>query len=166
MDSYVIKTENGDYEIDTEDCWIRNHMMGGKVFEHHIINGPIKEFVQKSKYIVDVGANIGCHTISYALMNQEAQIWAFEPQQKLFGILSRNSVRNQLSPDRVKLFNCCLGHTHMNCEMSPLETTDKDYNNGGCNKAGLGIGQGGEKTSMMSLDSLNLPGLDFIKIDV
>ena len=36
----------------------------------------------------------------------------------------------------------------------------------GTRKGGIGIGTGGEKMTMTTLDSLELPGLDFIKIDV
>jgi hypothetical protein len=36
----------------------------------------------------------------------------------------------------------------------------------GHNKGGLGIGEGGEIIKIRTLDSLDLPGLDFLKIDV
>jgi hypothetical protein len=36
----------------------------------------------------------------------------------------------------------------------------------GINYAGTGIGTGGEPTTMVTIDSMNLPGLDFMKIDV
>jgi FkbM family methyltransferase len=161
----VIETPNGVYEVDEEDCWIRNHMSGGQVFESHIINGYLRNIITQSKYIVDVGANIGCHTVSYGLFNKESEIWSFEPQKKTFDILARNVDRNNLS-NRVKVFNCGLGHTEMECEMASVESADKDVHRGGCNKGGLGLGQGGEKTKILTLDSLDLPGLDYMKIDV
>ena len=36
----------------------------------------------------------------------------------------------------------------------------------GWNKGGMGIGKGGEKMKLMTIDSLDLPGLDYMKIDV
>jgi FkbM family methyltransferase len=157
-------TPNGHFEIDMEDIYIRNHMMNGHVFESHIINGTLKPYIQKSKYIVDVGANIGCHTISYANMNPECKVWAFEPQEKTFGILSRNVARNSLS-DRVEIYKCGLGHKEA---LTTLNSLDKvwDANMQGHNKGGIGIGEGGETIKVRTLDSLNLPGLDFMKIDV
>lgn len=159
-----VSTPNGRFEVDLEDIYIRNHMMSGNVFESHIINGTIKPYIEKSRYVVDVGANIGCHAISYANFNPECKVWAFEPQEKLHGILTRNVARNNLE-DRVTVSRCGLGHTETDTTMASLDTVF-DYNQRGCNKGGLGIGQGGENIKIITLDSLNLPGLDFLKIDV
>jgi FkbM family methyltransferase len=159
-----VSTPNGRFELDLDDVYIRNHMMNGHVFESHIINGTLKPYIQKSKYIVDVGANIGCHAISYANMNAECKVWAFEPQEKTFGILSRNVARNSLS-DRVEIYKCGLGHKEA---LTTLNSLDKvwDQTVQGYNKGGLGIGKGGETIKIRTLDSLDLPGLDFMKIDV
>jgi FkbM family methyltransferase len=161
----TIKTPNGIFFIDVEDCWIRNHMSSGKVFEHHIINDMLKPYIQKSKYIVDVGANIGCHAISYAGFNKDAKIWAFEPQEKLYNILVKNVKNNQYN-DRITVYRNGLGHSNMTCNLSGLDTADRDEIRGGWNKGGLGIGKGGEEIMVTTLDSYELPGLDFIKIDV
>ena len=160
----MIRTPNGVFEIDFDDCYIRNHMMSGRVYEHHIINGMLKEYVEKSKYIVDVGANIGCHTISYAGMNPEARIWSFEPQKKLFDLLNTNVNLNGYT-DRIHLHNCGLGHKECTLEMQGLDTVE-DKAHMGWNKGGVGIGKGGEKLDVKTLDSLDLPGLDYMKIDV
>lgn len=137
----------------------------GQVFEAHIINS-IKPLIEQSKFIVDAGANIGCHAISYATFNPKAQIWAFEPQKNLFEILQRNVKRNSFN-DRITLFNKGLGHTSMSVALSPLETVrDDSPGQQGWNKMGLGIGAGGEAMELITIDSLNLPGLDFLKIDV
>jgi FkbM family methyltransferase len=159
-----VPTPNGIFEIDVDDVYIRNHMMAGQVFESHIINGTLKPYIEKSKHIVDVGANIGCHTISYANMNPESKVWAFEPQEKLFGILSRNVARNNLS-ERVEIYKCGLGHKETLTTLSSLDNV-WDANMQGHNKGGLGIGEGGEIIKIRTLDSLDLPGLDFLKIDV
>jgi len=161
----MIKTPNGIFDIDVDDCWIRNHMCSGKVFEHHIINDMLKPYVEKSKYIVDVGANIGCHTVSYAGFNIDSKIWAFEPQEKLHEILTKNVKQNNYS-DRIDVYKQGLGHCKMSCELVSLDKMDRDLRNGGCNKGGAGIGKGGEHMTITTLDSMELPGLDFIKIDV
>ena len=159
-----VSTPNGAFEVDPEDIYIASHMTSGQVFESHIINGTIKPYIEKSKYVVDVGANIGCHAVSYANFNPECQVWAFEPQEKLFNILSRNIIRNNLS-DRVHAFKCGLGHTETPTTMASLDKVF-DARRRGFNKGGLGIGDGGEAIDIKTLDSLNLPGLDFMKIDV
>ena len=160
----MIRTANGVYDIDFDDCYIRNHMMAGQVFESHIINGYLKQFIEKSKYVVDVGANIGCHTVSYALFNPECTIWSFEPQDKLFNILTKNVQQNGIEK-QVHLYKSGLGHCSANVELANISTVE-DKNHRGWNKGGLGIGKGGEKMDIITLDSLNLPGLDYMKIDV
>jgi FkbM family methyltransferase len=157
-------TPNGIFETDPDDICIHKHVQAGEVFESHIINGQLKPYIEKSKYIVDVGANIGCHAISYVNMNHTCKVWAFEPQEQLFGILSRNVLRNNLS-DRINIYKYGLGHKEMN---TTLYSLDKEWypEQGGHNKGGLGIGSGGESINICTLDSLNLPGLDFMKIDV
>jgi FkbM family methyltransferase len=160
----IISTEHGIFEVDPDDCWVRDNILSnGRVYEYHIIN-QLKEIINRSYFIVDVGANIGCHTISYGMFNSDAKIWAFEPQKKLFEILERNVERNSLKD--VKLFNCGVGHVSMELELDPVETMDEDPMRGGYNKAGLGIGKGGEKMNIVTIDSLDLPGLDYMKIDV
>lgn len=160
----MILTPNGIFEIDPEDCYIRNHMMSGHVFESHIINGMLADYVKKSKYIVDVGANIGCHCVSYGNMNPECKIWAFEPQDKLYTILQKNIKTNKLD-DRIISSKFGLGHKDSSLTLSSLESVE-DKRCMGYNKGGLGIGKGGEEIKITTLDSLNLPGLDYIKIDV
>jgi len=162
----IIHTPNGIYEIDEEDCYIRNHMSSGHVFESHIINGTLKPYIEKSKYIIDAGANIGCHGISYAHFNPDATVWSFEPQKNLYEILSRNVARNGLG-SRVHVFNKGLGHKTMSVSLASLDTVRDDApHQQGWNKGGIGIGEGGEMMDVVTVDSLNLPGLDFMKIDV
>ena len=159
-----VLTPNGYFEVDTDDIYICNHMKRGHVFESHIINETIKPYIEKARYAVDVGANIGCHTISYANFNPKCEVWSFEPQEKLYGILSRNVERNGLS-NRVHVFKCGLGHEARDATLSALDKV-YDPNQRGHNKGGLGIGEGGEAITIRTLDSLDLPGLDFLKIDV
>jgi hypothetical protein len=159
-----VSTPNGIFELDNDDIYIRNHMMSGHVFESHIINGVIKPYIEKSTYIVDVGANIGCHAVSYANFNSKCKVWAFEPQEKLHEILKRNVAKNNLN-DRVTLFKSGLGHEARGTTMTSLDKV-YDANQRGHNKGGIGIGEGGESIDIITLDSLQLPGLDFLKIDV
>jgi FkbM family methyltransferase len=160
----MIKTQNGVFNIDMDDCYIRNHMLSGRVYEHHIINGMLKPHVEKATYIVDCGANIGCHCVSYAGMSPDAFIWAFEPQKKLFDILKTNVSINGYG-DRIRLYNKGLGHTEAELELHSMDRVE-DKAHMGWNKGGLGIGKGGEKLEIQTLDSMHLPGLDYMKIDV
>lgn len=159
-----VTTFAGVMHIDPVDCWIRNHMMGsGRMFEEDLIRNKLAPYVEKAKYIVDAGANIGCHTVSYAKINPNSRIWSFEPQSQTFEFLKKNVTVNNLD-ERVKIFQSALSHTTGKAQLKS-ETTQA-FPGQGVNRGGLGLGTGGEDITQMTLDSLNLPGLDFMKIDV
>jgi len=158
-----IITPNGILETDPTDIYIHSNMLNNRVYEHDLINQVIKPYIEKAKYVIDVGANIGCHSISYGRFNPDVTIWAFEPQKKLFDILNRNVSINKLK--NINTFDFGVGHKEMNCTMSSLDKVF-DTSRNGHNKGGLGIGHGGESIVVKTLDSLELPGLDFMKIDV
>ena len=160
----TVQTQNGIFKTHDEDIYIKAHMSGGMVYEHHLINGPIRQYIEKSRYIVDVGANIGCHAISYANMNPDAQVWAFEPQKSIYDVLTHNIKLNNLR-DRVHAFPHGLGHTNSTLSLCKLDEVF-DKNRQGHNRGGVGIGVGGEQIEIKTLDEMNLPGLDFLKIDV
>lgn len=161
----IINTPNGVFEVDPDDAYIYRHMSQScNIFESHIVNSVIKGIVEKSTYILDVGANIGCHAVSYGNFNPNCKVWAFEPQSKLYDILERNVERNNLG-DRVKTFRCAVAHASARATLASFDKVF-DYTNGVVNKGGIGFGEGGEATDVITIDSLNLPGLDFMKIDV
>lgn len=60
----------------------------------------------KGGNLIDIGANCGVATIIMAKQNPESTIYSFEPDRKLFGILSHNVDLNGLT--NVKLFNKCV----------------------------------------------------------
>lgn len=166
MEEFLTNTPNGKYYIDVDDCYIRNHLIQGHIFEENIINWMIGNLKQLSNvtYIADVGANIGCHTISYGLADKKYKIYSFEPQKGLFDLLAKNVAVNELT-DNVELYNFGLAHKDFSLSLKHVDT-QRDEKCKGWNKAGLGIGKGGEEITLKTLDSLNLPGLDFMKIDV
>ena len=155
----IFKTQNGTFKIYEPDYIISGWVSGGCIYDHNLLNNYLQPIITKAQYIVDAGANIGCHSISYANFNPDAKIYSFEPQSDIFSILETNKRLNGSS--NVTCFCKALGHANKLINMNkPLKTED------GTNYAGTGVGQGGESTEMITLDSLDLPGLDFIKMDV
>jgi FkbM family methyltransferase len=160
----AVSTPDGLFFLHTEDIYINAHMSSGLVYEHQILKS-LRPIIKKSKYIVDVGANIGCHAVSYANMNPNCKIWAFEPQKALADILQKNCTVNNIGSDRIEIHSCALGHKECKLKLCSLENV---YDAGRCgyNRGGAKFGVGGEETLVRTLDSLDLPGLDFMKIDV
>ena len=160
----IVNTFAGPMCIDPVDCWIRNHMVGTqKMFEEDLIRNKLGPYVEKAKYIVDAGANIGCHTVSYAKINPSALIWSFEPQKETFGFLEKNVRYNELA-DRVHIFQKALSYKEGTAQL--VNESTQAWPGHGVNRGGIGFGEGGEEVGTVTLDSLDLPGLDFMKIDV
>lgn len=55
----------------------------------HDINAGLA-FIKEGSVILDIGANIGNHTVFWSLFSPAAKIISFEPQQLVFNILKRN----------------------------------------------------------------------------
>lgn len=155
-----VNTKNGKFYYDSKDIYIANSFNRGEVFEEEIINNVLKPYILNSRTIIDMGANIGSHTISYANMNKNCKIHSFEPQKNLFNILEKNVYLNNIQ-DNVILYDKAVGHINDYFELDPIPVDEEFYN-----KGGLKLGKGGEKCEMITLDSLNLNSCDFIKMDI
>jgi FkbM family methyltransferase len=109
---------------------------------------------------VDIGANIGAHTIPMAqLVGPTGFVFCFEPQRILFNILCGNVALNELV--NVKAYPLALGRAPGQTRVMPL-----DYR--GANDFGgvpLGGAQG-EPVAVATLDQIGLAKVRFMKIDV
>ncbi len=123
---------------------------------------------------LDCGANIGVHTIEWArLMYEWGHVHAFEAQEKVYYALAGNVVMNNC-------LNVTAHYAAVGAECGELVVPQPNYLVPGSYgslelKAGPNnefIGQkidyakGGAKVRMVSIDSLGLLRLDFMKVDV
>jgi FkbM family methyltransferase len=167
-------TEQGDLFIWCNDVYILDSLKNGTPFEADLVLNTLKPFIQQSRVILDIGAHIGCHSVMYKWINPNVEIHAFEPQKAVFTCLQKNVEWNGLQ-HRVTLYNTAVGHTNtshacMSAHISDGPTTDRSVEYGsnsfGYNLGGLELGKGGEVVNMITIDSLGLKDIDFIKIDV
>lgn len=71
-------------------------------------SGIIKKHVMDGEAILDIGANIGNHTLFYCNEMGATNVYAFEPLLPTYMILKENIRINNLN-DKVKLYNYALG---------------------------------------------------------
>lgn len=109
--------------------------------------------------IYDIGANIGNHSIYFAL-NTKARIFSFEPMSMNFYLLNKNILDNKME-NRVTAYNVALG----DCEGIAQMSFTQENNNGTASIQTLSESTG-EQVNIKTLDGLNIPSPDFIKIDV
>lgn len=140
--------------------------------EQSIIDNELKEYILNSKNILDIGAHVGYHSIAYAKMNSNVSILSFEPQIEIYKLLQQNIKQNDYE-SRIQTLNCCVGHAEMEITLSdyiedglttdiPVNYESDDIYNFG----GLNVGKGSTVVKMITIDSLNLKNVDYMKIDV
>lgn len=145
----------GAFYIDNRFDIIKNELRAGHIWEGNFIE-LMKQYVKPGTTAIDIGAHIGTHTISMSkFVGNEGRVVAFEPQIKLYSELVMNMLLNNCQ--NVIAYRCALGDMFKRIEMSPSMAG---------NEGGTPIGKGGDIAEMITLDSLNLENVSFIKIDV
>lgn len=116
-------------------------------------------FLRAGDWVVDGGANIGCHSLYFSgLVGASGGVLAFEPQRLVFQVLCANLALNEL--DNVFAFGEALG----NCEeMAFVPVLDYARVN---NFGGVGLSSQGEPVRRLRLDDLGLPRCRLVKLDV
>jgi FkbM family methyltransferase len=64
----------------------------------------IDKYLTKDSVVLDIGANVGNHTVYWGKITKVRKIYAFEPIKATFSILSKNIEINSLV-DKVKIYN-------------------------------------------------------------
>lgn len=123
--------------------WVKQY---GRLDWHQGLMNRVLPYVRGT--VLDIGANIGTHTVAYA--KHAHRVLAFEPLPIAFDCLRYNT-RNLSS---VSLFACAVGIDGTTVSM---ETPEKNY--------GASYTVDGLDTRVISIDSLGLHACNFIKLD-
>lgn len=119
----------------------------------------ILSLASRDKLSLDVGANIG--VISQALLAKGHNVVAFEPQPEVHKLLIMNC---KAAGNRYRTYNVAVGSEMGTATMPKVHYSEKG------NFGGLGIGEssllGAYDVPLITLDSLELDPVGFIKIDV
>lgn len=163
------QTKYGEIAVYSNDCYIRECLVDWKLVPDQAIIESIAQFIRNASVILDIGAHVGSHSLAYSHINPNAQIYAFEPQAKVFELLERNIKHNKRQ--NIKALNKAVGPNSGSIEMAtapsdgPNTDAEVEYGTGKVfNLGGLSIGVGGESVDMCSIDDMNLD-CQFIKID-
>lgn len=121
------------------------------------------KFIKPGDVVVEVGSNIGTHTVPLSRMaGPEGKVISFEPQRLIHQILCTNLTIN--GANNVKVFNAGVGQRDMMIEVPeiPLHAA---YNFGAVRIGARSVMKAKDKVPCMTIDGLELEKLDFLKID-
>lgn len=170
----IVETQFGNFLINEFDL-IGNFIKTQKTWEYHLFEF-YSNFLTPESYCIDAGANLGFHTIQFGKFSKK--VFAFEPQLLIFNQLCSNILFNDLN-EIIIPYRKALGDKIEEKQLWNIEHEDW-VGNGAHNWGGRGIIQdnyGGERSSdnefrdydvveVITLDSLNIPQCDLIKIDI
>lgn len=122
------------------------------------------KLVSPGDTVLDVGANIGAHTIPLAhQVGPTGKVYAFEPQRMSYYCLCANVIRNGLA--QVYCHHAALGETSGTIAVPELDYAQR-HNFGGVSLDDVSANGPTSTVPLMTLDSLGLTACRLIKIDV
>ncbi len=145
----------------------RNDIYIGRAIERYgeygeLEAGLFKQICHPADVVIEVGANIGAHTVLFAkLVGERGRVYAYEPQQVVFQTLCANMALNSIT--NVECFHAAAG-----AEPGHVKIPDIHYHMEG-NFGGVSVDafSNGRRVSVVTLDdSLSLHRCRLIKIDV
>ncbi len=113
-------------------------------------------------HVLDLGANIGFHTLALArTVGPEGRVTAIEPQRYCFQLLCANVTLNQLP--QVHCLRAAVGDEPGTCAVPLHDPTVR--HNAGATAISPDAGPQTDSVPLITVDSLDLPRCDLIKVD-
>jgi len=151
-DGTILYNKNDEYVGKSIEVYGRYQIEELKLFD---------KYVHEGDSVLDIGANIGTHTLWFSnKVGSEGFVFAFEPQRLVFQTLCANMALN--SVQNVDCRQLGVGYSSRIVKI-PLLDPEKENNFGGLQIDGHSEG---EKTAICKVDDIGLSRCDFIKIDV
>lgn len=120
-----------------------------------------RQIVKPGQTIVEIGANIGAHTVWLAKeVGLTGTVYAIEPQRIVYQTLCANIAINSIT--NTYCIHAAAGTTIGSIRVPPIDYA-RTNNFGGLSLDGC---LNGESVPMITIDSMNLPNCHFMKIDV
>jgi FkbM family methyltransferase len=153
----------GDMTYRVNDLYIgRSFDLYGEFSEGEV--EVFRQLVRPGQTVLDVGANIGAHTVPLAkLVGRSGRVLAFEPQRTVYYALCGNVAQNNL--DQVHCFHAAVGERAGTIAVPEIDS-DAEFNFGGLALSAAPASAASATVSVLRIDDLKLTACDLIKVDV
>lgn len=157
----VKRTKHGIFMYNRNDLFIgRSLDLYGEWCEAEL--QLFRALVKPGDVVVDIGANIGTHTIPLAnMVGAEGRVHAYEPRRTLFQMLCGNVALNGLG--NVLTHLKAVGASNGEIRLADLPSPETPFNFGA---VPLKDQATGEKVEVVTIDSLELSACSLVKMDV
>ena len=82
--------ENFNFIVHKNDTCVADCLRSGRLFEKFLVS-YLRHFINPNKNVLDLGANIGTHSVLYSnYIHSANRVYSFEPQKVVFDILCQN----------------------------------------------------------------------------
>jgi FkbM family methyltransferase len=144
------------FYVHQNDTCVSDSLRSGILFEKFLLSF-VKSFIDPTKDILDIGANLGNHTVIFSTYTQGI-VHAFEPQPLVHALLEKNIRANHCTNVRTYPF----GASDVDADFC----MNADYASPDNHGAFRICEHGDLKITCKRLDSLHLGKIGFIKMDV
>jgi FkbM family methyltransferase len=153
-----IEARDGKFLYPTNDTYIGRCMAEYGEWKGELVS-KLTNIIPEGGVVVEVGSNIGTHTVPIARrLGPNGKVYAFEPQRLIFQLLCANLICNEVY--NVFAYNAAVGDRPGEVLVPDLDIGVEE-NFGAIQVAG----NEGLKVELMTIDQLKLDQCDFIKID-
>ena len=161
----VIETKNGKFSGLSNDYLFKMAISQGTNEKHFV--KLVGYLLGSSSVALDLGGNIGTHSITMSNLVKEGEVITFEPQSLTFSILQNNLLLNKCKNVTPYRF-ACSDENYKTISMQPFSFVTEpggDHVNNGALRVDLNSFSG-DLALTRTIDSFNFEKLDFIKIDI
>jgi len=158
--NFLKETEDGSILYNKNDIYIGRSIQTYGRYQLEELK-LFNDYVHKGDTVLDIGANIGTHTLWFAnRVGENGWVGAFEPQRLIFQTLCANMALNSIQ--NVDCRQLGVGSFRRLVKIPPLNPIVEN------NFGGLSITEHekGDEVAICTIDDMNLGKCDFIKIDV
>jgi FkbM family methyltransferase len=156
----ALSVKGFNFIVHKNDTCVADCLRSGELFEKFIVTF-VRHFINPKRNIIDLGANIGTHSVIYSNYT-DGTVYSFEPQKTVFDILTKNIEANNCN--NIIPYN--FGASNVNKEFFMNACYENKDNQGAFKIDDLLNENSGLKIECKIIDELEIQDVCYVKIDV
>jgi FkbM family methyltransferase len=106
--------------LTSKDCIVRKNWRRGQFYERKILINIRERTSNHDGCFIDIGANVGNHTVFFANFCNVKRLFSIEPHPSIFEVLKFNCDRHIPDSCKITLFNCAASNQKRIIGMGPI----------------------------------------------